>query len=75
MYCKDIWYGIIWNIEFVIYEKYILFVECSIVNDDVFGNFCVVFKFLDIRVIYIVRIFEVGIYCKYEILFMIILFI
>lgn len=75
MYCKDIRYGIIWNIEFATHEKYTLPVECSIANDDVSGNFCAAFKSLDIRVIHIVRIFEAGTHCIYEISFMIILLI
>lgn len=56
-------------------QKYTLPVECSIANDDVSGNFCAAFKSLDIRVIHIVRIFEAGTHCKYEISFMIILLI
>lgn len=56
-------------------QKYTLPVECSIANDDVSGNFCAAFKSLDIRVIHIVRIFEAGTHCKFEISFMIILLI
>lgn len=49
-------------------QKYTLPVECSIANDDVSGNFCAAFKSLDIRVIHIVRIFEAGTHCIYEII-------